>query len=896
MGSGKGGSKIQVSRYSYAIHYGICHGPVDHIAQIIVGSKTAWAGQLDDSGVIMVNNQSLFGGQKKEGGVYGHATFLAGGEEQTMPEYIADLYGRNRKDMPGYRGIASIFFHGRVMGSDGKAYGTVLQNATGYVSIGDVEDGDTLSVGGVTYTFRDAASVEHDVQIAIAADTTAANLAAAINGTDYWSSPHPTVYATVTDADVSLIARQAGFAGDGIALSSSDGDRLPVSGTALSGASDGSKSVWWHQWISKTYSWYQSRRGFIWVFNNPYLKTVWIKVARSAKGLDTRYEKIWRTDTEFDANPAHILFETATNRVWGSGMHTSQIDVGSYERAAKLFYDEGFGLSFAWSKESSVEEFQQEVLDHVLAMQFEHPRTGLLTIKPIRDDYDVDTMRVFDVSNSKVTNFSRKSWGETVNQIVVKYTNPDNESSASVSADDLANQIQQGATVAETREYIGIRKASLARMVAERDLASASQPLATCELEVDRSAWDLVPGDRCIVVSPQDNITRIVMLVGPIKSGQGKRSSAIQVSLTEDVFALGNTQYTIPDDTPTTPTVAVPVPVYDSMVFTLPYYSVQQEAASLTSASATPVYPSVYAGVLAARANAASLDFDLRGQVVNAAGITEDADLGTLTFTWYGELAEALDAETYTVIPGFLNTKNGAGIVSGGLLVIGDGDETECELALVTYIDETGYKLNRGVLDTVPRAWPVGTRCWFIGPDNTYADSTERSAFEDVTYRLLTNVEAGQLPAAQATPVTHTLSDRPWLPSRPANVFVEGQQFVDTVDATSASTVHVTWANRNRLGEDALILAWWESTVTPEVGQTTAIVITDLAGTTISEITDLAGTEYDIPLSAFGGAAEAVIHVYAERDGLRSFQAYSQHVLLPTGAGYGLGYGAAYGV
>ena len=32
------------------------------------------------------------------------------------------------------------------------------------------------------------------------------------------------------------------------------------------------------------------------------------------------------------------------------------------------------------------------------------------------------------------------------------------------------------------------------------------------------------------------------------------------------------------------------------------------------------------------------------------------------------QAADALDAETYTVIPGFLNTKNGPGIVSGGLL------------------------------------------------------------------------------------------------------------------------------------------------------------------------------------------------------------------------------------
>src|SRR4029077_7040927 len=122
----------------------------------------------------------------------------------------------------------------------------------------------------------------------------------------------------------------------------------------------------------------------------------------------------------------------------------------------------------------------------------------------------------FMPDDSLVTNFSRKLWGETINEIVVTWTNPDNEEEETVVAQDLANIEAQGGVISDGRNYYGVRNAQLAMRLGQRALRSAATPLAKCDLEVNRTAWALLPGDVCKLVSPEDGIDRIVMRVGPV--------------------------------------------------------------------------------------------------------------------------------------------------------------------------------------------------------------------------------------------------------------------------------------------------------------------------------------------------------------------------------------------
>lgn len=510
-----------------------------------------------------------------------------------------------------------------------------------------------------------------------------------------------------------------------------------------------------------------ARKGFYLAANNPYLKPIWAKVARASWGLDTRYAKLWRNDTEFDTNAAHIIFECLTDKVWGMGALPSSIDVGSFESAAYTLYNEGFGLSLMWSRSAKIEDFVAEILDHIEATLFINPRTGQLTLKLLRFDYDPDTLPVFNADNAVITNFARKHWGETINEIVVTWTNPENENEETTTAQDLANIAMQGAVVSDGRNYYGVRTADLAQALAERDLRAASYPLASCDIELDRRAWALLPGDVIKLESPEDNIASIIMRVGPINYGQPGQGK-IKASLAEDVFSLATAEYVTPPPTEHEDGSEDPAPAAFDYEFTLPYF-VMASTLGPDAAEAVP-YPTVYAGVLAGQTGSDTALFDLVGTVVDTVGNVSTATLGTFFISSHAVLTDDIDPEVTTIIDGFTSITQGEGPTLGGFVVIGNSDEPESvvELAVIETIDVDGYHLRRGILDTVPRAWPAGTEVWFVS--DSFIDSDQRAAFEDVEYRIRTRTSRGTLPLEDAPVEEVTLTERPHLPTRPAKV------------------------------------------------------------------------------------------------------------------------------
>jgi hypothetical protein len=159
---------------------------------------------------------------------------------------------------------------------------------------------------------------------------------------------------------------------------------------------------------------------------------------------------------------AHIIYDGALTEHrlgHGHGLTDILIDVDSFEDAGVVLYNEPLGLSMIWTRQSSIQDFIQEVLDHIQAALFVDPQTGLLTLKLIRGDYDVGTLPTIDPSNATLTNFGRKLWGEIVNEISVTWTNPDNEQDETVTVHDLASITTQGGIISDSRNYYGVRYA-----------------------------------------------------------------------------------------------------------------------------------------------------------------------------------------------------------------------------------------------------------------------------------------------------------------------------------------------------------------------------------------------------------------------------------------------------
>lgn len=106
-----GSSKKQTVGYKYymGLHFGLCHGPVDSVKQVLVGDRSAWSGNQTETGTIAIMANKLFGGDEKEGGIVGDLSILMGTSGQSVNSYLQSKIGAN---IPAFRGILSAVWQG----------------------------------------------------------------------------------------------------------------------------------------------------------------------------------------------------------------------------------------------------------------------------------------------------------------------------------------------------------------------------------------------------------------------------------------------------------------------------------------------------------------------------------------------------------------------------------------------------------------------------------------------------------------------------------------------------------------------------------------------------------------------------------------------------------------
>jgi len=593
------------------------------------------------------------------------------------------------------------------------------------------------------------------------------------------------------------------------------------------------------------------------------------------------------------ANPAHMIREALTDRAWGMGAHPSAIDDVAFRAAADVFFNESFGLSMIWTQQQSIQSFVQEVLDHVEANLYVDPATGKFVLKPIRDDYDPDTLDVFDESNCTVRDFQRRSPTEITNEINLTWTNPETEEEEVITQQDLGGIVVNGGEIiSDNRNYYGIRDRRLAAIVLSRDLSAVTAPLATAEVEVDRSAWRYAPGDVLKLSSSEHDAEELVMRIAKINYGK-PGDSKIVASLTQDIFSFARPQVVLPPETELESGAREPTVIEYVEFMTLGYFF----AANLIPPTAQigVEYPDAFVGILASSPNPDVTAIYILGESVDAAGNTYAEPTGTIMPVARGLLAEDFVKEAETLTPGFSSLTTGSGPTPGGFALIGleDGSEQGREIVMFVNNDGSNWTIKRGVLDTVPREWPIGTPIRFFGATDFITDAELETAFSPRDYKMVMQTTLGAYPESLAQTETFMPGERAWLPLRPANVRVAGSAW-DRVDANELTEIPVTWSNRNRLTEDTQVLAWDDPSVTPEPSQLTKITILDAdTRDVVNEIEDLPGESYAIPKASFGSATRAIVRVTSTRSGFESLQGHEIEITIASG--YGYGYGLSYG-
>lgn len=797
MSSGGGGSvKQQVADYFLGLHYGICT-EVDSINYM----------QIDDNKIdlnvtsnqtITLNQQGLFGGRTKNGGIGGKIDFMMGRPDQKITAAFAARLGGTPDTLPGFRGISSAYFY------------------------------------------------------------------------------------------------------------------------------DGNSGQF-------------QRPGFYWCSNQAYLKAVAFNVTRHARGVNGIISAL----ADGTTNAVNIIYECLVNREWGMSCPISLIDVPSFEAAAAACAAEGFGLSLLWSRSDTIRNFISEILDTIQATLAVNPRTGKLRLKLLRNDYDTANLPIVYPGNAKITKWQAKSWGETVNEINVSWTNPENEQSETVTYQNLANEAIQGAVVSDTRNYYGVRNQALALRLARRDLLQSSAPLRSIEVTTNRIAWDWMPGDVVDLRWPAYGIGSVIMRIVSIDYGTVD-NSVIRVGLLEDIFRYGTALYVDPpSDNPNPPAPnpgPPPEPPYEPPPYvpptdpgtgqppitppedelprvadhvyldSAPYFLL---AATGSDATAQAIeWPTTAALVLASQNGSGTRAIGYWPEVTDALGNTSFQQTASLPVQGYTTLKAAVPAQVNTTLSTATNINALVGRpLAASLLVtfIDPNDPSKMEVGAIQVVNSDGsFLVRRGMLDTYPHEWPVGTQVWLYEISTDSMDTMNRASGSTLRLRLTPRTAKGEL-SAEASPIyQETVFDRLHLPYRPANVQINGEPF-DDLPLPPGTNVEVTWARRNRLTETAQLLRWNDADVPPEVGQTTVLTIRNSEGVVTTRIDGITGTTYTLtPAQIAAGRGDGdymTLTVESEREHdvagpITSLQGMVRKLDIaswPTSAGWGRAWGKAWG-
>lgn len=600
-----GSSKKQTVGYKYffGVHMGIGRGPVDALHEIRVADKQAWYGRATGNTTIQINKPDLFGGEEKEGGVKGPLELMMGGPDQEASSGLKAMLGNV---LPGFRGAFTAFYNGLVSVNNPypKAWkfrlNRVLKGWDGAVWH------PTKAQIPLDATIPPPAINVPPVNVETIFDAVGTNT----------ENPNSTTVAPVTSANVKL-SNILHFA---VSLLPNSNASI---GTIATVAFRVNGDVKWQKTV--TFDGSASYKFEVQVNSSVTVNTVTIDLTRDrawsggasvyvgAVSSPLAYASIasgelvepddtysfgfvrdstgslayangpdaypWGNPNQGDLNvpcamnPAHIIYECLTNRVWGRGLSASKLDLDSFLAAADTLHTERFGLCLKWTRKDSIENFVQGVIDHIGATLYVSRTTKLYTIKLIRGGYNLNDLPLFDTESGilSISDASVASIGSTVNAVQVKYHDWENDEERTVSVKNAAAIVAAGGIVNQvTRDFPGIPVASLALRVAQRELRAVSTALRKFTITMDRRGEDFAPGDVFAIQDPKRGIPKMAVRVGRVEDGtllDGK----ITLTVVQDVFTLPAT--TMAADVPSSWVPPNTTPCIDQQhVFEAPYF------------------------------------------------------------------------------------------------------------------------------------------------------------------------------------------------------------------------------------------------------------------------------------------------------------------------------------
>lgn len=878
-----GRSKKQTVGYRYflGVHGGLVRGCIDFISRVRFDKRTAWEGLAKPGDQIQINRPSLFGGEKREGGVSGAIDVLGGTPDQQPNSYLIDRLGSL---MPAFRGFTSLVFRQFYWGNN-----PYLGSRNPTFNVQRIHRrGDT----GRLQWYDEKAAIVSDPGVVFIEDL-------AFPATQASVGPYAGV--TIDDGfspdDVLIVMKAPGLTYQAWSRWATDDHENIVEGghpwmnDFMVTDDQDNTAQYWHdpdaehpsEWGSPTPEDAEAavRNRFV-MLTGSSSYTFWLEddpVHDNRGGLSIRVYK----GGHVDMNPAHIVRELFTEP-YGFHYPESELDENSFIAAADQLFTESMGMSWIWDRQSPVADAMDEVLRHVDGVRYVDPETGLFTLKLIRGDYDVESLLELNPSNvERVENFARPSVNELNNSLTVKYWDRGKNAPAAVNVADPALVMQQGRVSHETIEYLGFTDRNVAARAAQRDLRVLSAPLASCTVYANRDARPLRPGDVFRLDWPDYKINA-VMRVTEIAYGDGK-THRIRIKCVEDVFATPETAITVPEtDVYEDPALSDPQPAEHRVVQEAPYFELVRELGQRQADEELEYDPeSGWLSVAAARPV----------EEINAT-IAVDAGAG------FEEVGEPVDFCPSAVLDSPVDKVTTVFQIREGQdldqVEVGQFAQVGTELVRVDGVSESTMEVGRGVLDTVPVAHNEGEAILFWG-GFAGTDETVYAAQETIDVKLLT-ATGGQVLELDDAPTDQLVFDQRALrPYPPGNVRVNDIPLPPRI--TGGGPFEFEWAHRDRLQQTAgALLDHSDDSIGPEAGTSYTLEVRDENGALVRSFSGITGTsqtysdeqveedvtEHGLPLS---------ISLFSVRDALESFQ---RHVIpLTVAGGWGMNWGENWG-
>ncbi|GAG39378.1 unnamed protein product, partial [marine sediment metagenome] len=221
------------------------------------------------------------------------------------------------------------------------------------------------------------------------------------------------------------------------------------------------------------------------------------------------------------ANPMNVVYEALTNQEWGLNLGDPQIDLVQFRAAAATLALEENGFAFIWDRVMEVSAFIRMIEEQTDGVLVQEPLTGVFSFTLIRDDYTPGTLPLLDETNVlEVVKFRRPSWNSTSNIVSVQFADSRKAFKTSYAiAQDSANIDIVQSTNLSNVNFPGVNNASLANSLAWRELRLLSYPIGTGRLIVNRTEYDLKPGDVREWSWDQLGLTRLPIRITKINRG-----------------------------------------------------------------------------------------------------------------------------------------------------------------------------------------------------------------------------------------------------------------------------------------------------------------------------------------------------------------------------------------